>query len=208
MGKSCSICGVLKELSQFSPRGAMRDGHRSDCKTCCCETARLKRLANPATQKEKDRRSYQKHRQKRIAATQLWYANNTQRSLARGQQYQRVSAWQISMAHRCKAVAKKKRLDFDLDAEFIESLHAQQDGRCYWLGVKLQPSLEVRNPLQPSIDRIDCSKGYTKDNVVLSCQFANMGRSAMTAERFREFVGSLKAQLVADAAVPALQLVS
>lgn len=100
------------------------------------------------------------------------------------------------MAHRCKAVAKNRGCSFDLDADFLEALFARQNGRCHWLGIEMQPSIETRNPLQPSVDRLDCSKGYTKDNVVLACQFANMGRSAMSAERFQAFVTQLETHFV------------
>jgi hypothetical protein len=96
--------------------------------------------------------------------------------------------------------ARNKGLEFDLDASFLIELDTKQSGRCFWLGVPLQPSAEARNPLQPSVDRLDPSRGYTRDNVVLACQFANMGRSAMSADRFREFIASLAVHFASGAA--------
>jgi hypothetical protein len=49
----------------------------------------------------------------------------------------------------------------------------------------------VRDPQRPSLDRLDCAKGYTQDNVVLASQFANMGRSSISVERMSDFVSSL-----------------
>jgi hypothetical protein len=87
-----------------------------------------------------------------------------------------------------KARAKRKNLQFDLDREFIESLFIKQDGRCYWLGIELKSTQSKLTPNQPSIDRLDNSKGYTKDNVVLACAFANLGRSTVSQEEFRLFI--------------------
>ena len=55
--------------------------------------------------------------------------------------------------------AKTKGMDYDLDAEFLWKLYAQQNKRCILSGLPL-----VLNK-NASLDRIDSSGGYTKDNV-------------------------------------------
>ncbi len=158
-----------------------KDGHRLWCKACCAAEKREERLLD---------RDYVK------ARARNWTARNRERVALLHRTNTRVVSWPTDLENRYRSVAKKKGLEFNLDATFLETLFEKQSRCCYWLGLKLEPSIEVRNPLQPSVDRLDCSKGYTRDNVVLACQFANMGRSAMTAERFQAFVLSLESHFV------------
>lgn len=62
-----------------------------------------------------------------------------------------------------------------------------QNGLCYWLDIKM--SLEdlavSRSPFAPSVDRIDSSRGYHRDNIVLCTRFANLGRGAYDNDDFR-----------------------
>lgn len=70
-----------------------------------------------------------------------------------------------------------------------------QQGRCYWFNVPLLPTHEHKHPQKPSVDRLDATKGYTPDNVVLCCYTANIGRNTSTADTFRKFVEVLKQSL-------------
>lgn len=74
-------------------------------------------------------------------------------------------------------------------------LFQKQNGRCYWLGIPMVVSEIKRDPRRPSVDRLDTSRGYVHGNIVLTCQFANMGRSTFGAEDFRVFIEELKSQL-------------
>lgn len=82
-----------------------------------------------------------------------------------------------------------------MDGPFIESLFEKQSGLCHWFGVPLVPCASRRDPQHPSLDRLDPSKGYTRDNVVLTCLAANAGRSDNTTERFLAFVTTLRSSL-------------
>lgn len=55
--------------------------------------------------------------------------------------------------------ANKKKLKFNLDAKFLWYLFIQQDKKCAMSG------LDIKLKENASLDRIDSSKGYTKDNV-------------------------------------------
>lgn len=65
--------------------------------------------------------------------------------------------------------ANKKKFEFDLNEEFIKKLlEGEQNSKCAVTGVEI----EVKHPRDEytlydtaSLDRIDSSKGYTKDNV-------------------------------------------
>jgi len=80
----------------------------------------------------------------------------------------------------------------NLTVEDIKDIYKRQKGKCYWSGLEMKPSSVNKYPLQPSLDRIDNSKGYTKDNVVLCCLSFNLGRNSLSKEAFEEFILEIK----------------
>ena len=82
-----------------------------------------------------------------------------------------------------------------IDENFVLELFEKQNELCYWFKVKLQPSSEAKYPWQPSLDRLDRTKGYEPGNVVLACYSANIGRNTASVEIFNLFVADLKLAL-------------
>lgn len=79
----------------------------------------------------------------------------------------------------------------EVDEELLWELLAKQQGLCHWTNLPLLLE-EPRKPRSVSVDRIDCARGYTKDNVVLACRAANLGRSDSSPEDFAEFIRMIK----------------
>ncbi len=98
-----------------------------------------------------------------------------------------------SLVYSANFSKKTRGLDVDIDVDFVRSLWDKQGGLCYWFGVPMVPSTATRDPQRPSIERLDCSGGYTRGNVVLACMAANLGRSNCSAERFSEFCALVRA---------------
>lgn len=70
------------------------------------------------------------------------------------------------------ATYKKRSEHFDLT--FLEELHAKQKGVCAISGVEMTYLQEGgKCPTNISIDRIDSSRGYEKDNIQLVCSLVN-----------------------------------
>lgn len=92
---------------------------------------------------------------------------------------------------------KHNKYDFDIDEQFVSELYEKQNGKCFWFKVDLKPSNEAKYPWQPSLDRLDRGKGYTRDNVVLACYSANIGRNTSDEATFSLFVEDLKKALSA-----------
>jgi len=59
--KLCSKCGLLKPLVDFYRAPGMRDGHRSDCKSCNLEEKRQRYLADPTAAKARVKRWQQEN---------------------------------------------------------------------------------------------------------------------------------------------------
>lgn len=76
----------------------------------------------------------------------------------------------------------KDRGEFDIDRKFIQNLIKTQDNKCAISGMDFV--WEYNNSKKVSIDRIDCNKGYTKDNVRLVCQQVNMAINEFNLQNF------------------------
>jgi predicted molibdopterin-dependent oxidoreductase YjgC len=65
----------------------------------------------------------------------------------------------------------------------------EQNGKCKLTNIdftfKLKETQKNFNPFNPSIDRIDSSKGYTKDNVRIVCVIVNLALNEFGEENFK-----------------------
>lgn len=103
---------------------------------------------------------------------------DTRRAKARASaRIYRETNWYMSLWRGCRSSSKKRGLTLTITSDFVQGLWEKQNGRCYWTGVPMIKSGEIRHPLRVSIDRIDSTIGYDEDNVVLTCMLINLGRS-------------------------------
>jgi hypothetical protein len=96
--------------------------------------------------------------------------------------------WLARLVASAKGHARKADRPFELTTEFIESVYAQQEGRCEVTGLQFTrqrfDEALVKHPFAPSIDRRSSSGGYTKDNVRLVCVAVNFGMGQWGQEVF------------------------
>lgn len=80
---------------------------------------------------------------------------------------------------------------FDITVELLLELWESQKGKCAITGVKMElpkTTYSPRNsPSCASLDRIDTSKGYMKDNVEFICQFVNLGKNNYSKNQIQKF---------------------
>ena len=82
----------------------------------------------------------------------------------------------------CRGRARRNKLEFDLTKKWIlERLR----GNCELTGIEFNFE-EARGPKAPSVDRIDSTKGYTKDNCRVILWSLNCAFSTWGAEDFSE----------------------
>jgi hypothetical protein len=75
-------------------------------------------------------------------------------------------------------MAKYRGIRFELTIEDLERLPLI----CHYTGMPL--TMEPNSYYTVSLDRVDSSRGYTKDNVVFCCGFINRMKQELTVEQF------------------------
>ena len=103
------------------------------------------------------------------------------------QKERRVRLWQNTLIHD----SKRRGVENSLTVDDVNEIFEKQKGLCYWFNVPLIPSNQKKHPQQPSLDRLDTKKGYVKENVVLCCYSANIGRNESDEETWKNFLNVL-----------------
>lgn len=168
--KYCRECDQVLFASEFycnGPNSKKPGSLASYCKICQAIVKSRNRVKNLEENREKE---------KKIRDNTPWYRK----------------LWRTS-----KTSAKLTSREHNITEDFIKSLYEKQDGKCFWLGIPLILDSKVNRHFQkPSVDRLDCSLGYTEDNVVLASTFANLGRTDNTVDNFNAFIDVLKQTII------------
>lgn len=77
----------------------------------------------------------------------------------------------VVLWNSAKSRCKKEGIPFSITTEDIVKQYRKQNGECYYSGQPMSPI--AKSPTLMSIDRIDSTLGYTKDNIVLCCWQVN-----------------------------------
>jgi hypothetical protein len=100
------------------------------------------------------------------------------------QKERRFRLWQNTLIND----SKHRDIENTLTVNDINEMFENQNGLCYWFKIPLVPSDKPKHPQQPSLDRLDRNKNYVKDNVVLTCYSANIGRNENDLETWETFI--------------------
>ena len=98
--------------------------------------------------------------------------------------------------------ANNREIGFDLDVDDI--IERVKRGFCEATGLALDLNTlgdgdgrQSRNPFTPSLDRVDSTGGYTKDNVEVVCLGWNLMKSNFDMELMDQFIMELMDQFIA-----------
>jgi hypothetical protein len=93
---------------------------------------------------------------------------------------------------------KKRYPQTDMSPEYIKQLWEKQNGLCFWFKIPMTITSKHKFPSKPSVDRIDNNKPYTKENCVLCCYSANIGRNTNNVDDWICFLNTIKNQIIKD----------
>lgn len=82
--------------------------------------------------------------------------------------------------------AKARNISFQVSKEDLWKLYEQQNGKCALTGLDISFANKTTEPNEASLDRVDSSKGYVKDNVQWVHKDINKMKMELPLERFVE----------------------
>lgn len=141
--KKCFKCGRVKPLSEFYKHKRMADGHLNKCKECAKNDVRVNYVAKADYYHEYDRVRQRKNKRRILS---LRYNGIVDRSTGR--------------ASRKYDVEGKPYLTKDEWNKWCDETSEKFD-KLY----RIWEASGFERRYCPSVDRIDNSKGYTKDNL-------------------------------------------
>jgi hypothetical protein len=163
--KKCVKCNQEFNLDNFYSSIRMKDKLDSYCKTC-----RYKHT--------KSRLKIQRARKKQKMALDSTYREK--HLLQKRESFKRTIHQVIFSRTRSRALLKG--YEFNLQKEDIIIPEY-----CPILGIKIEIGNKKNYSNSPSIDRIDNSKGYTKDNIQIISMKANTMKNSATNEELHRF---------------------
>lgn len=159
--RRCRTCGLQKELSEFWRQRSKKNGLQAECKSC------MRQRNNSWQRKNKVTRTA-----KKIAQINEARRKDPLRAL-----------WK-----NARERARNRGLEFTIRWEDL-----RVPSHCPILCIPLQSHLGLGRTghhvdYSPSIDRIDNSRGYTPDNIVIVSYRANRLKSDASIEELRKIV--------------------
>ena len=121
-----------------------------------------KRLPKPEYKPTKEQKEgWRKRQQKRYRRNRNFYLKQAKKKWNKQKNNNPFKFKIKKLIYYTKVRSKQKKFDFDLDEQWIKDKINEGCSRTH---MKFDLTLINRNPLAPSVDRIDITKGYTKDN--------------------------------------------
>jgi len=191
--KHCNGCGRdLPATSEcFTRDNSRHDGLFPRCRDCKNERQRKLAAGNIERYREYARRSYARHREKRLAAVRTAHERNPQPCRDRVRRWRKDNAdayraWHASYRKRNREVlrergrvASSRRRARELAATGshergdIEAQYERQRGRCYWCGKKVGDDYHVDH-----VTPLALGGTNGPENIVVACPHCNLSKSA------------------------------
>jgi hypothetical protein len=160
----CTNCNLFKLENQF-------DKYSRHCKLCKSIKGRSKILKlknNP------DQTEYFFHLQRNSKNNMKMYRKRDEKfdTIPLEECYEEYLS---VLRKNANSRATKSQIVCNIDLPFLVDLFVKQNGKCALTGLSFNlVKYETKRAFAPSIDRVDCNAGYTKDNVRLVCLVVNL----------------------------------
>lgn len=198
MEKKCWKCQEIKDVTHFYKDSYSKDGLQKACKDCQKKRNNEYALAHKDYFKQKNKEKYNPEENPER------YQQYKDKFLeGRVKQSSSVRGRLKTLLSSAKGRALKKGLDYELSYDWLFEQYKKQEGKCLLTGIPLEFCVNADKsrryqPFSPSLDRIDPSKGYTKENVRLVCTAINVAMNEWGEELYAKVCQAYIAKLSSD----------
>lgn len=185
MTKQCNKCQEVKSEDEYSKSSKNRGGRKAVCKECISlyNKSRYTYQPKPPRPTTYNKAYYEANKEQMNKTSKEWYERHKddpkfiEKRKLKHEEYL-IKHPERELLRAAKSRAKAGDLEFNLVEEDIVIPPV-----CPILRVPL----ERKTPYAPSVDRIDPTKGYTKDNIQIISKKANTMKSNATREELKSF---------------------
>ena len=118
-----------------------------------------------------------------------YYCKSCDSKITKHKQKTNLKSWIGHRLSTAKFRADRSGGDFDLDTDFMVELWQKQDGLCFYTKIPL--SFTRKDMCTASIDRVDSSRSYVRDNVVWCCKAINFMKSNYDYKDLVNFISQM-----------------
>jgi hypothetical protein len=178
--KRCTKCKKMHPIMNFYKDRMSKDGLQHAFKPCTKINNKIFKEKNPDYHERKGKEKYAYKMVENPNFNRERYLKNQNNFLeARDKWSRSVRGRMASIRDSARDRAKAANRIFDIDIDFLENMYNNQNGKCSLTGIDFTldrnpDKKRVYMPWSPSLDRIDSSLGYTKENVRLVCVMVNL----------------------------------
>jgi len=168
MKKICIKCKENKDCLEFPKNKNKKDGLNIHCKLCV--NTQMKKCYNT---------KYAKNATNGQRVQKKWMKENREDQLVYYKEYRetnRETYIRSRLICGARERSRRKKLEFNLDYEWLDN-HLKSN-KCPITHMEF--NYEPNSPQMPSVDRIDPSKGYIKDNCRIVCIIYNFAKNMWT----------------------------
>lgn len=184
MDKQCNKCQEVKDENEYHSSPKNKGGRKPICKSCISTSNKKRYVYKPRPPRSGyDRDYYENNKDKMNETSRQWYQAHKDDPEFRAKCSSKYKDYigkhpERGLLRQAKSRAKENGLEFNLTEEdiIIPSLCPI-----------LQAPMERNTPYAPSVDKVNPTKGYTKDNIQIISKKANTMKSNATKEELRLF---------------------
>lgn len=86
--------------------------------------------------------------------------------------------------------------EYDISVDDLKNQWNKQNGICPYTGIKMllpkSTAETIKSLIAASVDRIDSSKGYTRENIEFVCRFINLAKNSFSKKDVLDFIKQIK----------------
>ena len=177
----CKTCGKPENEAPFYR-------HTKQCRDCALDFM---------SEYNKKRNTDQAYIEKRRERWNKWHSQNKRKRNSAMEKDSKQSSprrFMTDMVAHLRRHSRKKKIEFDIDLDYVDGLWSNQNGRCAI--TKLVMTHENKDLFGVRIDAKDRNKGYVKGNIQLVCDAVKRMKRDMDDDEVLRFIQEVKSVII------------